>query len=196
MKHYDCHTCLKAHIHKDQATTRQQTDFACKSNQWKHDTLKWNQHRTCKYQKNNLTCFGFITYKYPGRHSRYQQHQNRCHYRDKQRIHKRSYVIQFLKRILIVFKCECSFRRKSQHICKNPLGRLKRIHNQNINRKQKNASKNKSCYSISDFFLHYISTSLRFVITNCVTPIPATIIRKTIAFACAKPNSFAPKAEL
>lgn len=112
MKHYDCHTCLKAHIHKDQATTRQQTDFACKSNQWKHDTLKWNQHRTGKYQKNNLTCFGFITYKYPGRHSRYQQHQNRCHYRDKQRIHKRSYVIQFLKRILIVFKCECSFRRK------------------------------------------------------------------------------------
>ena len=130
------------------------------------------------------------------RAGRYQQHQNRCHYRDKQRIHKRSYVIQFLKRILIVFKCECSFRRKSQHICKNPLGRLKRIHNQNINRKQKNASKNKSCYSISDFFLHYISTSLRFVITNCVTPIPATIIRKTIAFACAKPNSFAPKAEL
>ena len=27
---------------------------ASKSNQWKHDTLKWNQHRTCKYQKNNL----------------------------------------------------------------------------------------------------------------------------------------------
>ena len=45
-------------------------------------------------------------------------------------------------------------------------------------------------------FSHYISTSLRFVITSCVIPMAATTIRKMIAFALCEAEFISSKSRI